>query len=54
LNAPATPLSDNTGEPMKINGPVKLPIEPDAMMISPLFAVVFLITPIEPLLCLII
>ena len=39
LKAPAVPLSNNTGEPMKINGPCKSEIEPDATTISPLFAV---------------
>jgi hypothetical protein len=54
LNAPATPSSDNSGEPINIKGPCKLPIEPVAMINSPFLAVVFLRVDIEPLLCLMI
>jgi hypothetical protein len=54
LKAPAIPLSDNTGEPIKINGPVKFPIEPEAIINSPLLAVVVLREVIRPLLCLMI
>jgi hypothetical protein len=54
LNAPATPSSDNTGEPIKMKGPCKLPTEPVAMINSPFLAVVFLRVANEPLLCLMI
>ena len=54
LNAPATPSSAPTGEPIKINGPDKSFIEPVAMINSPFLAVVALRAVIEPLLCLMI
>ena len=54
MNAPATPSFELRGEPMKINGPCKSEIEPDATMISPFLAVVVFKACIEPLLCLII
>ena len=54
LNAPATPSSESTGEPMNINGPCKSEIDPVAMINSPFLAVVFLRAANEPLLCLMI
>jgi len=54
LKRPCCPSSNGSGEPMNIKGPTKFPTEPEAITISPLFAVILGIFSILPLLCLMI